>query len=91
MCANMGVDPLASNKSSVNKLLNFGDWSFAAFYYELGVAVVEVCMATRAQNGGLIELGQLTRLVQQRRGRAVDQVTPDDILQARRPAARQYS
>jgi ESCRT-II complex subunit VPS22 len=81
MCATIGVDPLASNKSSVNKFLDFKDWSFASFYYALGVSVVEVCMATRPQNGGLIELQKLTELVQRRRGTAVDKVSPDDILQ----------
>jgi len=32
MCANVGVDPLASNKGAWAQLLGFGD-----FYYELGV------------------------------------------------------
>lgn len=81
MCAHIGVDPLASNKASVNKFLDFKDWSFASFYYGLGVSVVEVCMATRAQNGGLIELQVLTEAVQRRRGSAVDKVSPDDVLQ----------
>ena len=84
MCAHIGVDPLASNKSAVNKFLDFSDWSFASFYYELGVSVVEVCRALRPQNGGLIELRELTRLVTRRRGGAVDRVSPDDILQVRR-------
>ena len=83
MCAHIGVDPLASNKSAVNKYLDFKDWSFASFYYELGVSVVEVCRATRPQNGGLIDLQELTRLVTRRRGSAVDKVSPDDILQVR--------
>lgn len=83
MCAHVGVDPLASNKASVNKYLSFTGWSFAKFYYELGVAVVEVCMKTRPENGGLIELNKLTRLVQQRRGNAVEKVSADDILQVR--------
>jgi ESCRT-II complex subunit VPS22 len=34
MCANIGVDPLSSNKGMWNELLGFGD-----FYYELGVQV----------------------------------------------------
>lgn len=34
MCANVGVDPLASNKGAWAQLLGFGD-----FYYELGVQV----------------------------------------------------
>ena len=83
MCQHAGVDPLASNKSSVNSYLSFSGWSFTTFYYELGVSVVEVCMSTRVQNGGLIELYKLTRLVQQRRGSAVDPVSADDVLQVR--------
>jgi ESCRT-II complex subunit VPS22 len=83
MCQHAGVDPLASNKSSVNSFLSFSGWSFTTFYYELGVSVVEVCMSTRPQNGGLIELKKLTRLVQQRRGSAVDPVSADDVLQVR--------
>jgi ESCRT-II complex subunit VPS22 len=83
MCAHIGVDPLASNKSAVNKYLDFKDWSFASFYFELGVSVVEVCMATRSMNGGLIELKQLTEMVTHRRGGAVDKVSPNDVLQVR--------
>lgn len=42
MCANIGVDPLASNKGAWAQLLGFGD-----FYSELGVQVIEACLATR--------------------------------------------
>jgi ESCRT-II complex subunit VPS22 len=35
MCANVGVDPLSSNKGMWTQLLGFGD-----FYYELGVQVL---------------------------------------------------
>jgi len=51
MCANVGVDPLASNKGMWAQLLHFGD-----FYYELGVQIVEACLATRSMNGGLMDL-----------------------------------
>ena len=54
MCANVGVDPLASNKGMWAQLLHFGD-----FYYELGVQIVEACLATRAMNGGLMDLDLL--------------------------------
>jgi ESCRT-II complex subunit VPS22 len=77
MCANAGVDPLASNKGMWAQLLGFGD-----FYYELGVQIIEACLATRAHNGGLVELSVLTGLVQRRRGQAADAVTEDDILRA---------
>ena len=59
MCANIGVDPLASNKGMWAQLLGFGD-----FYYELGVQVVEACLATRAVNGGLMDLESLSIYVQ---------------------------
>ena len=59
MCANVGVDPLASNKGVWAQLLGFGD-----FYYELGVQIVEACLATRAYNGGLMDLPALQRYVQ---------------------------
>ncbi len=59
MCANVGVDPLASNKGMWAQLLGFGD-----FYYELGVQIVEACLATRAYNGGFMELGSLRSAVQ---------------------------
>lgn len=59
MCANIGVDPLASNKGMWAQLLGLGD-----FYYQLGVQVIEACLATRAYNGGLIELQTLQQQVQ---------------------------
>ncbi len=42
MCANVGVDPLVSNQSRWTQLLGLGD-----FYYELGVQIIEACLATR--------------------------------------------
>ena len=63
MCANIGVDPLASNKGMWAQLLGFGD-----FYYELGVQIVEACLATRAYNGGFMELGALRDAVQVKLG-----------------------
>mmetsp|Transcript_29185 Transcript_29185/g.49048 ORF Transcript_29185/g.49048 Transcript_29185/m.49048 type:complete len:248 (+) Transcript_29185:358-1101(+) len=74
MCANVGVDPLASNKGMWSELLGLGD-----FYYELGVQIVEACLATRPYNGGLIPLDELTALVQKRRGRVAQPVSTDDV------------
>lgn len=54
MCQEVGVDPLASRKGFWAELLGIGD-----FYFELGVQLIEICMKTRNQNGGLIELGEL--------------------------------
>ena len=39
-------------------MLGFGD-----FYYELGVQIVEACLATRPLNGGLMEMKPLMRFV----------------------------
>lgn len=75
MCANCGVDPLASNKGFWAELLGIGD-----FYYELGVQIVDICLATRPRNGGLIDLEELRSLLAKRR-RAVS-ITEDDCLRA---------
>jgi ESCRT-II complex subunit VPS22 len=77
MCANCGVDPLASNKGFWAELLGFGD-----FYYELGVQIVEACLSSRAQNGGLCELRHLMQAVLKRRGGAAAPVSEDDVLRA---------
>ena len=58
MCANIGVDPLASNKGVWAQVLGFGD-----FYYELGVQIVEACLASRSLNGGLMDMHSLMRYV----------------------------
>ena len=77
MCANCGVDPLASNKGFWAELLGFGD-----FYYELGVQIVEACLASRARDGGLCELAPLMQAVLRRRGSAATPVSEDDVLRA---------
>eukprot|EP00208_Stichococcus_sp_RCC1054_P003031 CAMPEP_0206147056 /NCGR_PEP_ID=MMETSP1473-20131121/32277_1 /ASSEMBLY_ACC=CAM_ASM_001109 /TAXON_ID=1461547 /ORGANISM="Stichococcus sp, Strain RCC1054" /LENGTH=200 /DNA_ID=CAMNT_0053543849 /DNA_START=355 /DNA_END=954 /DNA_ORIENTATION=+ len=77
MCANIGVDPLASNKGAWAQLLGFGD-----FYSELGVQVIEACLATRSHNGGMLDLDTLHRMVERRRGSAADPVSRDDLRQA---------
>jgi ESCRT-II complex subunit VPS22 len=77
MCANVGVDPLASNKGFWTELLGFGD-----FYYELGVQVAEACLATRDHDGGLCDMTQLMRHVQHRRGNAAQPISEDDLLRA---------
>uniref|UniRef100_A0A7N0UV50 Vacuolar protein sorting-associated protein n=1 Tax=Kalanchoe fedtschenkoi TaxID=63787 RepID=A0A7N0UV50_KALFE len=77
MCAKVGVDPLASNKGFWAELLGIGD-----FYYELGVQIVDICLATRPHNGGLISLQELCRLLCQRRKSAREAVSEDDCLRA---------
>ncbi|KAL0088055.1 EAP30/Vps36 family-domain-containing protein [Phycomyces blakesleeanus] len=81
MCATIGVDPLASNKGFWADLLGVGD-----FYYELGIQIIEGCMATRTRDGGLTELGDLKRRLDNARskeGRQEKQdITMDDIVRA---------
>ncbi|KAI8369426.1 EAP30/Vps36 family-domain-containing protein [Radiomyces spectabilis] len=81
MCANIGVDPLASNKGFWADLLGVGD-----FYYELGIQIIEGCMASRSRDGGLTELGDLKRRVERMRGGAKSgkhtEITEDDIIRA---------
>ncbi|KAM1394730.1 hypothetical protein PS2_030291 [Malus domestica] len=77
MCTKVGVDPLASNKGFWAELLGIGD-----FYYELGVQIVDICLATRPHNGGLINLQELCRLLRQRRKSDREAVSEDDCLRA---------
>ena len=81
MCASIGVDPLASSKGFWSEMLGFGD-----FYYELGVQIIEVCMATSHKTGGLMELGELReRLIRSRGGSNVQNqqdISHDDVLRA---------
>ncbi|KAF9196936.1 ESCRT-II subunit protein snf8 [Haplosporangium sp. Z 11] len=63
MCGNIGVDPLASSKGYWGELLGVGD-----FYYELGIQIIDVCLSTRALNGGLMELTEVKRRVERMRG-----------------------
>ncbi|VFQ82539.1 unnamed protein product [Cuscuta campestris] len=77
MCAKVGVDPLASNKGFWAELLGIGD-----FYYEIGVQIVDICLATRPHNGGLISLEELCKVLAQRRKSARETVSEDDCLRA---------
>ena len=54
MCAAIGVDPLASKKGFWSEMLGVGD-----FYFELGVQVITVSIATRELNGGLLTVDDL--------------------------------
>lgn len=77
MCANIGVDPLASNKGFWAELLGMND-----FYYELGVQVADLCLSSRPQNGGLIDLSVLHSRLLRLRGSAVNKIGMEDICAA---------
>ncbi|CAG0900620.1 unnamed protein product [Cyprideis torosa] len=79
MCARIGVDPLASSKGFWAKILDVGD-----FYYELGVQIVEICLATQSRNGGLISLDELLKKLHDRRiGTSQSQeISQDDVVRS---------
>lgn len=84
MCANIGVDPLASSKGFWSELLGVGD-----YYYEIGVQIIEVCLANNYKTGGIMSLEELHRKLlasryvgSQRSVSASDQVSKDDIRRA---------
>ncbi|XP_034497691.1 vacuolar-sorting protein SNF8 isoform X2 [Ailuropoda melanoleuca] len=70
MCATIGVDPLASGKGFWSEMLGVGD-----FYYELGVQIIEVCLALKHRNGGLITLEELRQQVLKGRGKFAQDVS----------------
>lgn len=75
MCASIGVDPLASNKGFWAEMLGVGD-----FYYELGVQIIEVCLATSHRNGGLIGLEELRDRLVASRGKRSQDISLDDVF-----------
>ncbi|CAM9446310.1 unnamed protein product [Ectocarpus sp. 8 AP-2014] len=78
MCASIGVDPLASNKGFWAEVLGVGD-----FYYELAVQIVEVCLATRSVNGGLMALPELLQRLRAKGNRKKRQeISADDVRRA---------
>uniref|UniRef100_UPI00359015B5 vacuolar-sorting protein SNF8 isoform X2 n=1 Tax=Myxine glutinosa TaxID=7769 RepID=UPI00359015B5 len=77
MCATIGVDPLASGKGFWSEMLGVGD-----FYYELGVQIVEVCLALRHRDGGLMMLEELHKRVLKSRGKLAQDVSQDDLIRA---------
>lgn len=80
MCNAIGVDPLASSNrrgDGSGASSGKGEGSFWAqmlggsvndFYFELGVRVVEVCRDTRAENGGMMAVGEVRGRILKGRG-----------------------
>ncbi|GAO17514.1 uncharacterized protein UV8b_07895 [Ustilaginoidea virens] len=87
MCTAIGVDPLASSSSSggggssiwaqlLGKTVN-------DFYFELAVRIVEICGATRGENGGLIGLPEVRdRLSRGRTESGAATISDDDVRRA---------
>lgn len=77
MTAQIGVDPLASSKGFWAEVLGVSD-----FYYELAVQIVDVCLATRPINGGLLDLAELQVRLERMRGSRAQAIGEDDIVRA---------
>ncbi|CEM37835.1 unnamed protein product [Vitrella brassicaformis CCMP3155] len=77
MCAAIGVDPLISSRGFWSRLLGVGN-----FYSELGVQVLTICMATRPQNGGILELSECCHRVRRLRGNLAPPIDEGDIERA---------
>lgn len=75
MCNAIGVDPLAGSNDRSARAKGKGSWwaqllgeDVNDFYFGLAVRVVEVCRATRGENGGLIGVEEVRERVQKGRG-----------------------
>jgi ESCRT-II complex subunit VPS22 len=79
MCSSIGVDPLAGPRKGGwwAELLGLSDWQ-----YELGVQIVDICVSTREQNGGLIALSEIIRLVSKLRGVSGTSITEEDVIRS---------
>lgn len=88
MCTTLGIDPLASSSGVGRKDAGGSFWaqllggSVNDFYFELAVRVVEVCGATREENGGLIGSNELRERIMSTRMEGGAEITDDDILRA---------
>ncbi|KAJ2842944.1 ESCRT II complex subunit Dot2, partial [Coemansia erecta] len=77
MCQLIGVDPLASRKGYMSEILGVGD-----FYCELGIQIIDICVATRTMNGGLIDIEELRERLVRKRVRGSEPIIEDDIKRA---------
>ncbi|RKF62692.1 Vacuolar-sorting protein SNF8 [Erysiphe neolycopersici] len=88
MCSTLGIDLLASSSGAGGKDGGGSFWaqllggSVNDFYFELAVRVVEVCGATREENGGLIGANELRERIMSTRLEGSAEITVDDILRA---------
>ncbi|XP_057385816.1 vacuolar-sorting protein SNF8-like [Balaenoptera acutorostrata] len=58
-------------------MLGMGD-----FYYKLGVQIIDVCLALKHRNGGLITLEELHQQVLKGRGKFAQDVSQDNLIRA---------
>jgi ESCRT-II complex subunit VPS22 len=83
MCAPLGVDVLSTSKqnaksnifhsifgnnnNNANANAHANTPSMTDFYYELAVKCAEVCLATQNRNGGIMSIGEIQSILQQRK------------------------
>lgn len=80
MCNQVGVDPLGSGgRKGLWDFLGVGDWTFT-----LAVQVVDVCLASRERNGGLMEMDEVIKGVTRLR-RGDDRRSQAQALATARP------
>jgi ESCRT-II complex subunit VPS22 len=77
MCTQLGVDPLGGGRKGIWDHVGIGEWT-----YGLAVQVVDVCLAAKERNGGLIEVSEVVRGVSRLRGEGEGGITPADITRA---------
>ena len=74
MCKEVGVDPLSSSKGSWSGAIGLNN-----FYYELGIQVVNICIALRNKYGSVIEVGECLKYLERIRGKNATKVSDEDI------------
>jgi ESCRT-II complex subunit VPS22 len=71
-----------ANKGFWAQVLGVGD-----FYYEIAIQAIDVCLATRPTNGGIISLRELVAIIKQIRGKHAQRISTNDVLTAIRKVA----
>jgi ESCRT-II complex subunit VPS22 len=64
-----------AHKGFWSEVLGVGD-----FYYELAVQMIDVCLSTRAHNGGLIAVEDMLKRLKDKRGRFSQPISVYDPL-----------
>jgi len=98
MCAKIGVDPLGGATGSSGGMMGSGRlaglWNdmhgLGDFQYELSIQIIDVCVSTRAINGGLIEMGELIKSIyrlrqgigKQLRADTAGQISENDVIES---------
>lgn len=77
MAKSIGIDPLASSKGFWADTIGVG-----TFYYDLGIQIINICLATRSFDGGLISMNDLLIRLHRLRGSKAAPVTEDDVRRA---------